>query len=301
MTTGLAHVVAKKMAEHIGQPIVVVPMPGAMGQIGSEAIIKAAPDGYTIGMCADGPITVIPAGKKKAGITVPYTHKDFTAIGRMGYTSLLLVVRGDAPVKTVNDLIDYAIVNRGKVSAASAHPTGTMSIAILNAEIHRRLQKDVAKADRILDVRYWSVGEPRAFGDMTSSGILFMVSTLLNAKPHLDSGLVRGIGFVGDEPNPLMPSMPVLGKDVPGLGGFMGRAWTSLCGPRDIPADVVDTLNRAMIAALKDNEVASKFAFNGLVMRPSSASELAEEYKRQSGEVERFIFDLDIDIYGSKP
>lgn len=288
-TTVTARAVADAMASHLGTPFVVLNRGGAFGLIGTHDIAKAPPDGYTIGWCNDGPIGTVTAGMRKSGKEPPYDHGSFTPIARIGYVTFVLVVRSSLPVRSAAELVAYAKANPGKLSAASAHPTGTLSVALLNKR----------RGMGVLDVRYWQQGETSVFQDLLRGDVQFTVSTLYNARPHIESGAVRVLGVLGSVRSSLAPSVPTLVEvGLAEFGGVVGETWGALCGPKGVPAPMVETLRAAANAAIAKPEVVQRLSWAGWAARGSSPEELRTLFANSEQKLRALLDETGTLIYG---
>ena len=254
-TTDLvARTVGQRVAEKLGQPVVVENRPGAGGNIGMEAVAKAPADGYTIGFGAISTNALNPHIYKH----VPFDpRKDFTAISLLGTSTIVLEVSESLPVKTVPELIAYAKTHPGLTYATAG--TGT-SMHLAGAMFSQMTQTGLTH------VPY--KGSSPAINDLLGG--------------HIQAGKLRALAVAGKTRAPSLPNVPTLAEA--GLPGYAVEPWFGVYGPANLPAPVVQALNAAFVEALARPEVRDKLQQAGFNPKGSSAAELQTltqtEYER---------------------
>lgn len=212
----------------LGQPIVVDNRGGAAGSLGSVEIAKAAPDGYTIGYGNVGTLAI----NRSLFPSLPYNPDGFTPIAMMGRVQNVLVVRADSPHKTVQQLIDFARKNPGKLNMASG---GNGTTGHLGGELFKALAGVF-----MVHVPYRGAGP--AITDLMGGGVDLMFDNIASAVPHIRSGRLRALGVSGAQRSPVLPDVPTI-QDA-GLKNYDTTAWGGVVGPAGMPADIVQRLNR---------------------------------------------------------
>jgi tripartite-type tricarboxylate transporter receptor subunit TctC len=243
----MARIVAQKLNERLKQPVIVENKSGANGAIGSEFVAKAPPDGYTIlfGYIATHGIN---PGLSK----LPYDAvKDFAPIAQISEAPVVLVVNPAVQAKTVQELIALAKAKPGSLSYASA---GNGTAPHIAAELF----KQMAGVD-MLHVPYKGSGP--AVTDTLAGQTQVMFPSLVAASGHMKSGKLRGLAISGKARSPLFPTLPTVSEA--GVKGFEITQWYGFFAPAKTPKEIVDRLNREIVAAMKDPDTQAKFAAQG--------------------------------------
>ncbi|MBF6988794.1 MULTISPECIES: Bug family tripartite tricarboxylate transporter substrate binding protein [Cupriavidus] len=268
-TTDLvARTVGQRVGEKLGQPVVIENRPGAGGNVGMDAVAKAAPDGYTIGFGAISTNALNPHIYKQ----VPFDpRKDFTAISLLGTSTIVLEVSPALPVKTVKELVAYAKANPGLTYATAG--TGT-SMHLAGAMFAQMTQTSLTHAPY--------KGSSPAINDMLGGHISVMFDNLPASLPHIQAGKLRALAVAGKQRSPSLPDVPTLAEA--GLQGYAVEPWFGVFGPANLPAPVVQALNSAFVEALARPDVREKLVQAGFNPKGSSAAELQaltqSEYER---------------------
>jgi tripartite-type tricarboxylate transporter receptor subunit TctC len=243
----MARIVAQKLNERLKQPVIVENKSGANGAIGSEFVAKAPPDGYTIlfGYIATHGIN---PGLSK----LPYDAvKDFAPIAQISEAPVVLVVNPAVQAKTVQELIALAKAKPGSLSYASA---GNGTAPHIAAELF----KQMAGVD-MLHVPYKGSGP--AVTDTLAGQTQVMFPSLVAASGHMKSGKLRGLAISGKARSPLFPTLPTVSEA--GVKGFEITQWYGFFARAKTPKEIVDRLNREIVAAMKDPDTQAKFAAQG--------------------------------------
>ena len=243
-TDALARVYAEKLSAKFGQPVVVDNKPGASGTIGNAFVTKAPADGYTL-LFTPNTISIATL-VLKAGTGATYdVLNDFTPIIQVGSQSLFLVATAASGVTSVKGLVDAA--KSGKVTTYGSPGSGS-PMHILGEVFNN------AAGVKISQVPYRGSGP--AVVDLVGGHIPFMYTTLGPVAQHVTSGKLVVVGVADAKRSPLMPNVPTVMES--GYKDVDVGAWQGLMGPKNMPADVVKTLNTAMNEILKMPDVIAK-------------------------------------------
>lgn len=238
-TDSTARLVAKALAERLGQPFVVENRAGAGGMIGQDVVAKAPADGYVLLFSAAGPLTVTPHAYSK----LPYDAiESFTPIKLVAQSPLLLVANPQTGFKTVQDLVTAARAKPGELTYASF---GNGSAAHLAGELF----KSIEKVD-IVHVPY--KGSAPGLVDVISGQVNVMFDVLVSALPHVKSGALVPLAITLSERSSLMPQ--VMTMQQAGVKGFEAGTWFALLGPENLPDEIVTRLSQALDETLKTPE-----------------------------------------------
>jgi len=259
-TDAVARVVSTKLGAILGQTVIVDNKPGASAQIGAQAVAAAKPDGYTLLMTTNTSHSANPWLFQ----TLKYDPmKDFTPIARVGELPFVLCVNNDLPVKDLQELIDYAKANPGKLSYGTPNSTSLVTSETINY---------LAKIG-MTQIPYKS--SPQAMTDLIGNQIQVYVADTGSGMGMIKSGKVRAIGLTGNRPYAQLPNIPTIAKTLP---GFDLVSWNGVFGPANLPKPIVEKLNGAILESLKDAEVQSKLALLGFVVWPSKNPQDFSQY-----------------------
>lgn len=259
----MARLVAQKMAEDLKQSVIVDNKGGAAGLIGSEYVARSKPDGYTILLATDGTHTGNPFLLKKFPF---HAVNDVTPITMGARNLLVLVAHPSLPVKSVNELIDYAKKNPGKLSYGSSGNGSPHHLAGI-------LFNKMASTD-MLHVPYRGGGP--ALVDVLGGQIPVIFTSLATAMPHIKSGKLTLLGLTDKERVSEFADIPTIAESLP---GFEMSSWLAFVGPANLPADVLDVLNKSIGKALKAPDVEAKLNESGLLVKTSTAEAFAKELR----------------------
>jgi len=251
-----ARLVAEQLQQSLGQSFVVENKPGAGGSIGAMEVVRARPDGYTL-MFASNSAAASNAALYKE---IPYDPtKDFTPVAGTGVNTLVLMVRDDFPAQTLEEFIEYAKANPGKLNAGY----GSSSSQICASMLAKRAGLD------ILTVPY--KGITLAVNDVLGGTLDFTFVDIGNAMAQEGGGRMRSIAVASAEPNALMPHVRPIAEVLP---GYDITAWFAIVGPAGIPNDIVNKLHQAIEQALKDENMAKRLATVGVTPAVQTPEEL---------------------------
>lgn len=242
VTDVISRAIANKMSENLKQTIVVENRTGAGGNIGTELVSKATPDGYTLGIGTNGPL----AANKTLYAKLPYDpEKDFTPITVLFTVPYALVVHPSLNVDNVAGLIALLQANPGKYSFAHGG-VGTAA--------HFAGQRFVSMA-KVQAAGIGYKGESPAVNDMLGGHVPIGVASFSSLMPHIKSGALKAVAVTSSRRSTLLPSTPTLAEA--GLAGYEVEPWFGLVGPAGMSVDVVQRLHAAALASLRSPEVAN--------------------------------------------
>ena len=243
----LSRIFAAKMSELTGQQFVVENRSGSGGVVGSDAIAKSRPDGYTIGLGGIASHAISPTLQP----SLPYDpEKDFTYISGLWQLPNLLVVNNDLPVRSVPELIALLKANPGKYSYGSAGPGTTLHLS-------GALLAQMEGLD-ILHVPYR--GAAPAMVDLIAGRVHFMLDNIPGALAQAKQGKVRALAVTSRERSPVVPELPSLAEFLP---GFHIVSWTSLCAPAGLPPAMVRRMSAFAKQALESEDLRKAYLEQG--------------------------------------
>ena len=255
-----ARVLAQKLTESFGQTVVVENRGGAGGTIAADAIAKAAPDGYNL-LMGFGSLAVAPSVYAKLPFDV---LKDFTAVSLACRIQNVLVVPSALPAKNVQELIALARAHPGKMNYASS---GTGATPHLSAEMF----KAIAKVD-ITHIPY--KGDTPAFVDLLAGQVDMMITVVQSTLVHIESGKLRPLAVTGLKRTASLPKVPTMQEA--GLTGYELTSWFGVMGPANMPRDVLDRLNGAVVKAIAQKDLQDKFVAGGSEPESSTPEQFAQ-------------------------
>ncbi len=241
-----ARVVGEKLAESMGQAVVIDNHPGAGGNIASDIVAKAPPDGYTLALCVDSQLVINPHVYNK----MPFDAlKDLVPVATLASNEFFLLANPDAPFKTFKEFIDYAKKANPPMNYASGG----------NGSQHQ-LTMEMLKARagmKMVHVPYKGAG-PATLA--TIAGEVPIEFAGSSASPQVKAGKLRALAMAGKKRSPAMPDVPTIAEFYP---GFNNSIWLGLCAPKGTPDAVLGKLRTEINKALASNDVKDKFAKGG--------------------------------------
>jgi tripartite-type tricarboxylate transporter receptor subunit TctC len=254
-TNNLARIISEKLRDGLGQPVIVENRPGGNSVVGSEAVARAAPDGYTL-LVNSSTHTIIPFVEPK----LPYdTLKDFAAVAALSRTRYMMLVHPSLPAKTVKEFIAFAKPRPGQINFASS---GSASGSRLAGEVF-----NMVAGVRMQNIPY--KGGAQAVTDLIGGHVHVSFNSPNLSAPYVNSGRLRGLAIAGENRLALMPDVPTFAQA--GLPAWNELAWYGLFAPADTPRAVVDRLSSeiARIQAAADvRDVLDKQGLESFVTTP---------------------------------
>lgn len=246
----LSRLIGPKMAERMGQQVIVENRAGASGQIGLEILARSAPDGYTIGVGQGGNLVVAPHTYKK----LPYDPlKDFVPVALLATNYLAVVANPDVPFKTAEEMIAWAKANPGRLTLASNGEGGFPHLAFE--------QLRVMAGFTYTHVPY--KGATQIITDVIGGQVQLGIGAYTSLSPHVLSGRARLIAVTNPVRVPNKPELPIFAEAVP---GYDSRGWFGYVAPAATPREIVVRLNEEINRAMKQPDVAEKMVAAGLII-----------------------------------
>ncbi len=276
----LARTIAVRMAEHWGQQVVVDNRPGAGGNIGTDLVAKAPPDGYTIVLGAASVLAI----NQSLYSQMPYdSNTAFAPITNMVKTTNVLIVTPALPAKTVNEFIAYGKANPGKLTYASAGAGGTIH---LSAELFKSMTGITME-----HIAYKS--SPLAHIDMIGGQVHAMFDAMPTALPQIKAGRLRAIAVTTVKRSPQLPDLPAIAESLP---GFEAAGWFGYAAPARTPKDVVLALNQEIVRILALPDVKERLIAQGAEPVGDTPEEFARYIKSEAAKWGKVIKTLNLKI-----
>ncbi len=243
-----ARVVGTRLADDLRQTVVVENRPGAGGIVAADAVAKAAPDGHTLLLGADGPITILP--NLQPGL--PYKpQSDLVPVASLGETDFVLVAHPRHGFKTLQDFLAAARRQPGRLNYASAGNGSPQQFAM-----------EVLKQQAGIFVTHIPYrGGPLGLADVVAGQVDLMFIAVGPALPHIQSGRLAALAVGGEKPHPLLPGVPTVDST---YTGFRAGTWFGLFAPAGTPAAVVDGLANAVRHIVATPAVQAELARQGV-------------------------------------
>jgi tripartite-type tricarboxylate transporter receptor subunit TctC len=251
----LARLIGQWLSEHLGAQFIIENRPGAGNNIGTEAVINSPPDGYTV-------LLVNPANGINASLYRKLNFdfiRDIAPVAGLTRVPNVMEVNPAVPAKTVQEFIDYAKANPGKINLASS---GNGTSVHLSGEMFKMM----AGVD-LLHVPYR--GAAPALTDLISGQVQLMFDNMPSSIEHIRAGKLRALAVTTATRSPALPDVPTVAETVP---GYEASAWFGMGAPKGTPLEIVNKLNKAINAALADPSIQARLAdLGGIVMSGTPA------------------------------
>jgi tripartite-type tricarboxylate transporter receptor subunit TctC len=279
----LARALAPRLTAAWGQPVVILNRPGAGGSVGADFVAKSAPDGYTLFISTNSPLTTNLALYASLGYE---PLRDFEPIILAGENSLVLAANPKLPVKTVKDLIELAKREPGELNAATSGngSTAHLSLATFNK------QAGVS----ITHVPYRG-GVP-SLEAAIAGDVQLVFSDIVPAVPQIQDNRLTALGLTGLRRARIAPDIPTL--DESGLPGFSITAWIGVVAPKGTPNEIVQKLNLEIGRALKDPEFARQISTMGIDPLGSTPDEFAAFLRKEIPRWKQLVQDAEVKVEG---
>jgi tripartite-type tricarboxylate transporter receptor subunit TctC len=270
----VGRLISQRLQDRLGQSFVVENRSGAGGNIGTEAAVRAPPDGYTL-------LLVAPSNAVNATLYQKLSFnflRDAVPVAGLARSSLVLELTPSFPITTVPELIAYAKQNPGKINLASA---GNGTIQHISGELFKMMT-----GTDMVHVPYRS-GAP-AMTDLLAGQVQAMFNTLPTSIGYLRSGRLRALAVSSTTPEEVLPNVPTIAEFVP---GYEASSWYGLAAPKNTPAEIVAMLNSAVNTGLTDPKLKMQFADQGATVFPCSPADFGQFVAAETdkwGKVVRF-------------
>ena len=265
-----ARALADRLAQRLGQSVIVENRAGAQGAIGVEAVTKAPADGHTLLITSLSPLVITPHVSKN----LPYDPlRDLAPVARIGWTSMILVAPPSFPANTVQELIAYGRANPGKLSYASL---GAGTISMLTMEVF----KEATGLD-ILHVPY--KGSAQATTDLIGGQVPLMFDGMTSSYGHVKNGKLKALATSATKRSVLAPEIPTLAESgMSGLKDIGVEGWTGMLAPAGTPATIIERLNAEVNLILEQTDFKTRANGQNLdVYAPSSAAQFGAFMRRE--------------------
>jgi len=276
-----ARIVTQKMADNMGQQIVIINQPGASGLIGAEQVARAAPDGYTIGGFNDSVMTMVPNLYSNMRWDI---LKDFEPVSLVATVEWGLIANNQTSYKSAADLIAAAKAAPGKINYGSGGPGSPQHLAMAMFASEAGIS--------LTHVPY--KGATQAATDVAGGQIPVAFQGLGTVAALVRGGQVKLLGVTTEKRLPSFPDVPTVSES--GLPGFFFNSWFAIMAPAGTPKEIVARLNAEALKALADPQVRQKLEELGFAVRGSSPEELGTLTRAQLAKYARVIKEMGIAI-----
>jgi tripartite-type tricarboxylate transporter receptor subunit TctC len=257
----VARLLQEPIKSALGQPIVIENRTGASAMLATNAVAKAAPDGYTLLMAASGEVAINHFLFKDKMSYDP--AKELVPIAMIGIVPCVVVVADATPIRSPKELIAYAKANPGKASFSSSGIGNPQQLA-------GELMNSMA-GTQVLHVPYR--GSAPAVTDVATGAVTMSFSGLAAALPLMQAGKIRAVAVTSRDRMPQLPDVAPLSEGAPGLADYELLNWFAMFGTAGTPPEIIERLNGIVNTALKDPAIADKLLPQGIVPKPMKVAE----------------------------
>jgi len=251
-----ARLIGQWLSERLGQPFIIENRVGAGGNVGTEMVVRSAPDGYTL-LMVNGANAISATLYEKLNFNF---IRDIAPVATISSNTLVMVVHPSAPAKSVPEFIAYAKANPGKIAMASA---GNGTIQHVTGELFKMM----AGID-LLHVPYR--GAPPALTDLIGGRVQVMFDVLPSSIEYIKASKLRALAVTAAARSEVLPEIPTVGEFVP---GYEASGWIGVGAPKATPAEIVDKLNKEINVALADPKMRARISDLGSAVFASSPAE----------------------------
>jgi tripartite-type tricarboxylate transporter receptor subunit TctC len=278
-TDQIGRAFAAKMAETLGQTIVVENKAGVNGMLGADAVAKAAPDGYTILIGTNSTNAALKSLMKK----LPYDQDTaFAPLGYMGSVPLIVAVNNDVPAKTLREFVDLAKAKPTYVTFASASTSQLVSSEMLAG----------MAGIQMTNVPYKS--GPAAMTDLIGGQVMMFTADFAVMLPQVKGGKIRGLAVTSTKRSPAIPELPSVNEAL-GFKDYELIAYFAMFAPAGTSPEIIAKLNQAINAAAQSKDIQEKFASIGFAVEPGTPEALAQRSRLETAKWAKAIRDAKIE------
>jgi len=261
-----ARLIGEKLSQQLGQPFVMENRPGAGGQIGTELVVKSAPDGYTLLAASSGPISIMPNLQK-----IPYVPlKDLAPVSLIGTAPFALVVAPSFPASNAKEFLALVRASPGKYTFASS---GTGATAHMFAELFNSMAQL-----KVIHVPY--KGSVPALTDVMGGQVSYAVETVAATSSHIKSGKLKTFGVTSARRNAALPDVPTL-AEAADLPGYDCAAWIGYAAPAGTPKDILAKLAAEIQKAAQSPDLKERFVPLGMDTAANTPDEMMAYMRRE--------------------
>ena len=276
-----ARIVAQKLTDAWKQQVIVDNRAGAGGNIGAEAVAKAAPDGYTLLLATTGVMAI----NHRLYRTLPFDAlRDFAPVTQIGALPLILIVHPSLPVKSVKELVGIAKARPGQLSYASS---GVGSATHMTTELFRMM----AGVD-IVHIPYKGSGQ--AMADLIGGQVVLAFDQITSSLPQVEAGKLRALAVTSAKRFPSVPQLPSVAEA--GIPGYESVSWNGIAAPAATPKDVVVRIQAEVARALQSPDIKDRFFKDGIEPVASTPEQFLAHIRS-----ERVKWEKVVDTAGIKP
>jgi tripartite-type tricarboxylate transporter receptor subunit TctC len=271
-TDTTARAMGNKLGERLGQQIIIDNRPGAAGNIATDILSQSTPDGYTILMGTIAALAINPSLYKK----LPFDPlKDLQPISRAVDSTNILVVHPSVPAKSVKELVALAKTKPLNGGSSGVGGAGHLALELFNLQA----------GTRIVHVPYKGGGP--SIVDLVAGNIDLIFATAASSVPHIKSGRLRALAVTTGKRSGLVPELPTVAEA--GLKGFEANNWYGILAPAKTPRNVIDRLNREVVAVLNLQDIKALLFKSGLDIAPSTPEAFSAYIRSEKAKWEKVI------------
>ena len=269
----LGRLMTQRLRDIWGQPVIIENRPGGALMVGANAVAKSPPDGYTLLLSNDGPVTINPSLYK----SMPYDpKKELAPITQVVDAPFILVVNPNVQAKTVAELIAYAKANPGKINFASGGNTSRLA-----GELFR-----LSAGIEIVNVPYNGSGQ--AILGVVGGDVHMMIDGITSSLPQVMSNKLRALGVGTKGRLKEVPGVPAIAESLP---GYVGSTWLGLFAPAGTPPQIVNKIHRTFVALVREPELRDRMIGLGMYPVANTPAEFASFLETDARQWERVIRD----------